>query len=201
MMVFAKLNIRRLVPEEYKGFKIYIDKKTNRFGTYYYVNIYDKNLKRLLHTTQANINFGVVREDNKQEVLQKTKEFIDNTLIRNVNNSKVSIGDIFWTSWGYDQTNYDYLKVLKVNPSGKTAICQMIDSDDFERSKDLFMTTVQRPNPQKTYGKPFRMQIQYYRGIVELRGSYFLGRGNDSKRLGTFQEWDGEKTFYETHYA
>jgi len=32
----------------------------------------------------------------------------------------VKVGDIFYTSWGYDQTNVDYYGVIEVSKSGKT---------------------------------------------------------------------------------
>jgi len=36
----------------------------------------------------------------------------------------VKVGDVFYTSWGYDQTNVDFYVVLSVTPSGKTAKLQ-----------------------------------------------------------------------------
>lgn len=37
---------------------------------------------------------------------------------------------MFYTSWGYDQTNYDYVIVDKVSPTGKTAICRLAKWED-----------------------------------------------------------------------
>ena len=36
---------------------------------------------------------------------------------------QLKIGDIFHTSWGYDQTNTEYFQVVKISPTGKT--CQV----------------------------------------------------------------------------
>jgi hypothetical protein len=33
----------------------------------------------------------------------------------------VKVGDIFYSSWGYDQTNVDFFEVISVSASGKTA--------------------------------------------------------------------------------
>ena len=33
-------------------------------------------------------------------------------------------GDLFVTSWGYDQTNYDYICIMSISASGKTAQCR-----------------------------------------------------------------------------
>ncbi len=38
--------------------------------------------------------------------------------------STIKKGDIFYTSWGYDQTNYDYIVVMEVSPTGKTVYLQ-----------------------------------------------------------------------------
>lgn len=36
----------------------------------------------------------------------------------------VSDGDFFYSSWGYDQTNVDFYRVLEVTPSGKSVKVQ-----------------------------------------------------------------------------
>ena len=41
-------------------------------------------------------------------------------------NDKVSIGDCFSTSWGYDQTNVEMFKVVGFTKSGKSAIIRQI---------------------------------------------------------------------------
>lgn len=38
------------------------------------------------------------------------------------------VGDILVSSWGYDQTNVDFYKVLKLSPSGKSITIQRIKS-------------------------------------------------------------------------
>ena len=40
----------------------------------------------------------------------------------------VAVGDFFKCSWGYDQTNVDFYKVVGVSPSGKTIKVQMWSS-------------------------------------------------------------------------
>lgn len=40
----------------------------------------------------------------------------------------VKVGDFFYTSWGYDQTNVDFYEVVGITPSGKSVkvrqVCQ-----------------------------------------------------------------------------
>lgn len=105
-------------------------------------------------------------------------------------------GDVFWTSWGYDQTNYDFIVVESLSPSGKTATCRMArlaqnESDGY--------TLAQIPKADG-YGKTFRMRIQErYDGTdIELRGTYPLGDGSYG-RLDTFYRHKQGKVYYETH--
>jgi len=41
-------------------------------------------------------------------------------------NNTPKVGDILISSWGYDQTNVDFYKVLKISPSGKSVSIQRI---------------------------------------------------------------------------
>jgi len=43
-----------------------------------------------------------------------------------ITQTQIKAGDYFYTSWGYDQTNIDYLVVVEVSPTGKTASCRMV---------------------------------------------------------------------------
>jgi len=109
----------------------------------------------------------------------------------------VKKGDLFYTSWGYDQTNYDYILVLEISKTGKTAICQMAKADNVGYSGQAY---IQKPKPEG-YGDKFRMRIERYNGEIHLRGSYpfiHTGKLEDGKRLDTFWKTDGKETFYET---
>ena len=107
-------------------------------------------------------------------------------------------GDLFYTSWGYDQTNYDYLVVLEVSKTGKTAKCQMTHA--------LAMGTDGQCNVQEPifcpYGDKFTMRIQEgYRGDLTLKGSYpFCANGSmDNKRLDRFSRAKEGQQFHETN--
>ena len=110
----------------------------------------------------------------------------------------VEKGNIFYTSWGYDQTNYDFMAVLSVSSSGKTAKCQMIHR--------LHMGTESQTNVQEPifcpYGDVFTMRIkQGYRGDVVLRGSYpYCNNGSiaTGTRLDTFSAHKEGKQYHET---
>lgn len=105
---------------------------------------------------------------------------------------KIKAGDIFYTSWGYDQTNYDYIIVEKLSPTGKTAICRRAQYDHVGYES---CCNVQKPIA-KGFGKSFRMKIVGN----ELRGSYiFCGDADsDSKRFDYFSKAKDGQTFHET---
>ncbi len=95
-----------------------------------------------------------------------------------VTDIKARTGQYYYTSWGYDQTNIDYLVVVKVSPSGKTAICRMAHPIRLgeQGHEDVFM-------PGEGWGIEFQMKI---REDGNLRGSYPFCSIQDSRRLDTF---------------
>lgn len=70
-------------------------------------------------------------------------------------NHGVKVGDVFRSSWGYDQTNVDYYQVVAVG--NKTAtfckIAQLSESDGFLQGNCV-------PAPNQFIGKPFKKLIQ-----------------------------------------
>jgi hypothetical protein len=105
-------------------------------------------------------------------------------------------GDLFVTSWGYDQTNYDYIVVLEVSKTGKTVKCQ--------RTHSLNMGTDGQCNVQEPifcgFGDIFRMYIRTgYKGDLQLRGEYpFCHTGTGSKRMDSFSRVAQGQQFHET---
>lgn len=70
-------------------------------------------------------------------------------------NHGVKVGDVFRSSWGYDQTNVDYYQVVAIG--NKTAtfckIAQLSESDGFLQGNCV-------PAPNQFIGKPFKKLIQ-----------------------------------------
>ena len=103
------------------------------------------------------------------------------------------VGKVFYASWGYDQTQNDFVKVIRVSPTGKTAYCKMVGN---KRVGDSAV------EPTETFGNEFALRIEEYNGRKLLRGSYpycanATNPNDDSKRLDTFWEYKGEPV-YET---
>lgn len=71
-------------------------------------------------------------------------------------NRHIKEGDIFYSSWGYDQTNIDYFMVKKRIGKGSALVVpvenSIIDSNSYTDS------VVPYPASQ---GKPFRCRIKY----------------------------------------
>lgn len=107
-------------------------------------------------------------------------------------------GDIFYTSWGYDQTNYDYIVVLEVSKTGKTVKCQ--------RTSALHMGESSQCNVQEPifcpFGDIFTMCVRegFRPGEIRLKGSYpFLHTGKmTSTRLDSFSKHTAGKQYHET---
>jgi hypothetical protein len=125
---------------------------------------------------------------------------------------KVKIGDLFNTSWGYDQTNYDFVVVRSISPSGKTVMCQKAAKVFVDNT---MTTDILKPSVEG-FGPLFRMKVEYNKWNgderVYLRGSYpYLSRFEEdwtddqkkdwskSTRLDTFSECADNDTYHQTN--
>jgi hypothetical protein len=73
-------------------------------------------------------------------------------------NSEIKVGDIFYTSWGYDQTNIDYYKVRKLIGKASVELVPIesrMDYDNGNRSQDAVL-----PYPAAE-GEPMQKKIKY----------------------------------------
>jgi len=127
---------------------------------------------------------------SKNEYKAKQKEAQEKA----VKEGNIKVGDLYATSWGYDQTNYDYLAVVGLSKSGKTVKCRMTSYLNMGTNG---CCNVQEPIYQP-YGKEFTMRVgSGYQGEVSLRGSYPYC-GDDSKRLDSFSKVREGEQFNET---
>ncbi len=84
--------------------------------------------------------------------------------------ANLKIGDVFYTSWGYDQTQNDFLEIVSISPTKKTVMCQMLGKN----IKSTDCVTCDNASPDKTRKKPtvFRLVVSYYNKHANLRGKY-----------------------------
>ena len=107
-----------------------------------------------------------------------------------IQREEVPVGSILVDSWGYDQTNIDYYKVVSVSPSGKSVMVVKVGQKMVEGSEG-FMSESVLPNPESVFGDPFRALLRFK---DDGRFYYAVGKGR------SFMKDDG-KPSYQSHYA
>jgi len=101
-------------------------------------------------------------------------------------------GDIFSSSWGYDQTNVDFYAVVAAKP--KSLIVQRIGAKHTEGKNGMSsMSGYVIPNPEHIESKPFLVKLQTYNG-----SSFHFSPHGKSYRSAS--PWDG-KPEYMSWYA
>ena len=101
--------------------------------------------------------------------------------------ASVKIGDIFHSSWGYDQTNCDFYKLIELK--GTKGTFMSIGNIDTERPSGYDSAYVKADVNGKTYGEPFTKLLK-----------------GDGFRISSFQyaskvEDPANKAFYSSWYA
>lgn len=116
--------------------------------------------------------------------------------------------DIFYSSWGYDQTNIEYFKVVSISKTGKTA--QVVRIGEKQIGETGFMSAQVAPDPTKIIN-PTECKVRIERshsanpwsgkseaiGEIQLRGSVFYS--GDSKHLTSLYRAKG--TQHKSWYA
>jgi hypothetical protein len=73
-------------------------------------------------------------------------------------NSRIKEGDIFYMSWGYDQTNIDYFKVKKLIGKSSVELVPIESRIDFDKSNKYSDAVMPYPAAE---GKPMKKKIIY----------------------------------------
>lgn len=93
--------------------------------------------------------------------------------------NQIDTGDILVSRWGYEQTNVHFYKVVRRTKATATLISIGAITIDHPQAKGHY--TLNRPNPDVEYGKPFRRKVHActYGAYVSL-SSYSVAK-----------KWDG----------
>ena len=128
---------------------------------------------------------------------------------------RAKVGDVFHSSWGYDQTNTEYYKIVGISKTGKTAKVVQVGSvsigDKEKNARNMCESIV--PDPKKIIDAR-KQQVRIERnhtehpytkkavgiGEIQLRGSVFIGTDKaSSKHLTTLYKVTGQN--YRSWYA
>jgi len=125
------------------------------------------------------------------------------------------IGDVFHSSWGYDQTNTEYYKIVEISKSGKTAkvvqVAAVEIGDPQKNARDMCESIVADPKTvidsrkqlvkiERAHSKNPYTEKAVSVGEIQLRGSVFIGCDENScKHLTTLRRVTGQN--YRSHYA
>lgn len=134
------------------------------------------------------LDTGDILEQAQKETTEKTKKAYDEAS-KNIDMSSVKVGDIFERSWGYDQTNVNFVKVVEVSKTGKSAKVIPIGSKHVESLSSMSGKVVADPDnefPNKYDDKKPSL--------------YRIKKGSSSVYLGPYWKWDG-KPCYTSSYA
>lgn len=128
---------------------------------------------------------------------------------------KAKIGDVFHSSWGYDQTNTEYYKIVSISKTGKTAKVVQVGAieigDAKKNARNMCESIVADPNnvidtrkqlvkiERRHTANPYSKKAVGI-GEIQLRGSVFIGTDENScKHLTTLMRVTGQN--YRSHYA
>lgn len=194
-----KFNIKELTPERYGQFLIYTLKTTRRYGRYnkdvYRVAIVDANSKKKLEDFVPGGNEGVSDYDapiTKETVIVAMKKYIDSHFKNYSSNEFMpKVGDVFYTSWGYDQTNHNFVRVTEVGSS--TVKVREIEAKE---SEEIGFMNNHAVYTHKYIGAERLFKIDAFYGELTLRG-----RLNEGGQVHTWHKVKPGQTFLNSHYA
>ena len=130
------------------------------------------------------VNSFFAAENEKKEKTEKARKEMSNPY---------KVGQVFYESWGYDQTNIDFYQVVSLK--NKSVVLKKIAQKVREGSEG-FMCEYVMPHEDKFIGEEFLRTINIsvnYKGEIEYRiknGRHLL-----------YEYTSGERGVYQSHYA
>jgi len=162
------------------GVMIWKPKATKPYANYYFRNEEERDE----YVARELEGYKRREEDKKREKEEYAKAVAEM--------ERPEVGELYYTSWGYDQTNYEYIVVLEVSASGKTVKAKRTGAKDMghEGQCDL-QKPINRP-----FGEEFTLQVRPGKYLV---GSYpFCYDGTGSRRKGHFSQVTEGAVYHET---
>lgn len=92
----------------------------------------------------------------------------------------LDVGDIVYSSWGYEQTNVDFFEIVRV-PSGRSAVVRKIEQDTIESAPGSMCG--------KTTPKPGQFEATAKEATHRAAGLHSLIGGKSAR--GSLSKWEG----------
>ena len=124
-------------------------------------------------------------ENRKQEEKNKKKE----NLLKGLENDILKVGDIYYSSWGYEQTNIDFYQIIEVK--GQYATFQEICSKEVEGSMYSHGMACQVvPVKDSFHGEPIKKKMRFSEGgaSCNISSCQYLGLYTSGTR-GLYKSW------------
>ena len=121
--------------------------------------------------------------DNIKAAEKETKKKAQNELV-----NPYQVGQLFYNSWGYEQTNIDFYQIVEVK--AKSVLLQKIGQTKVEDAG--YLCEYVKPNPKIKIGKPSLKQVKVW---VTHDGKISSGV------TGVSEYAKDEKGIYQSHYA
>jgi len=182
----------------------------------------------LFSISQKEYGVGKIRLTDPQGESWSYVQFLTTKLEHE--NDFVKVGDLFASSWGYDQTNVEFYKVVGLTKSGKSARVRQIGMISKANEGGSDMSDSVRPDPtHEIKVKVFNEELHYYEDTKDnlpdltiridkstswnprlhkresigenwLRGSVYYG-SNGSKHLESLSRIAPTESHYRSWYA
>ena len=168
-MVMYQADIRGEIKPAVSAFK---GKQKNPFSNYYYLTIESasKAIKNFMEAADK-------RQEYKEQKAAERKAF----------KPEFEVGDIFYTSWGYEQTNVEFYQVIE-KPSAHYAIIQEIAQENV-------------PNSMESHGMSCSVMPIKDKFISEKIERRKVGRhGISFSSYRSAFKWDGQPKYKSWYY-
>lgn len=129
----------------------------------------------------------------KKQVQEREGWKLDRAIAKKSFVNPAKVGDILYSSWGYDQTNIDFYQVTAVK--GKQVvirqICQKVDESKDRGDMSEYVLPIK---------DSFRQDGKEYRKLAQMPYNNAEGYWLSLTSYSSAEPWDGESK-YQSHYA
>lgn len=177
------------ITKDFEKFTVLITKPSarSRMGIKYVHHVhfrsYNELSKRIFRMTEFVKNF--VEKETAKQLLKEAKQ----QLLKDARKSfkcPYEVGQIFYNSWGYDQTNIDFYQLVAIK--GKTLTLREIS-----QTREGYDTGTCKAVKDSFVGEEFTKVIQVCLGQDD-KPLYYISADH-----GTYSPWDGKEKYWSSN--